>query len=64
MYFLTCKDEFLSQLVFNLMNFSNVPNYEKSFSLFVFTNIYCVSTGISTLMSISDGLPRIFSVKR
>ena len=44
--------------------FLEISSYGKSFWSFVYAIIYCVGAGITTLMSISDGLdPYIFLSK-
>ena len=52
---------FIILILFNLMNFSIIFQYGKSFDLLVYTNVPCVGARISILISISDRLgPYIF----
>ena len=53
MYFILC-------VLFNFGAILFISSYEKPVWFFVFVNTYCVGSGITTLMSISDGLDPIF----
>ena len=41
-----------------------ISSYGKLLSSFVYVIVYCVGAGITTLMSISDGLDPYFSVEK
>ena len=52
--------DYLSVFYRILLHFLILSSYGKSFSSFVYVFIYCVGAGISTLMSISDGLRTVY----
>ena len=56
--------DYFSVFYLILVHFSILSSYGKSFWSFVYVFIFCVGAGISTLMSIYDGLePYIFRWK-